>query len=302
MVVGRFSPAARLTVLALIASVAAAFVLAGCGSSSSNSSASNQVARAAFVSTSSAGYRMRFGMVLSTSALPTPITAVGTGSFNVHQHAGEIALSMNFGNIPQIASVLGSSTFLLREVINGTVVYIKFPDALASRLPSLSGKPWVKIDIAKAASAAGVPGIGSLVNNPASSDPSQFLQYLRAAGTVSKVGTDTVNGVSTTHYRATIDLDKVPNTLPAAQQGQAKTAIAGLEKLTNLHRIPVGVWIDSQDLVRRMRMAFKESLSGGQSVSTAITVDIVQYGPQPPPVVPPASQVTDASALAGATG
>ncbi len=235
MVLGRFSPAARSTALALIACVATAFALAGCGSSSSSSNASNQVQRAAFVSTSSAGYRMRFGMVLSTSALPTPITAVGTGRFNVHEHAGEIALAMNFGNIPQIASVLGSSTFLLREVINGTVVYIKFPATLASKLPSLSGKPWVKIDIAKAASAAGVPGIG-------------------------------------------------------------------LEKLTNLHQIPVGVWIDSQNLVRRMRMAFKESLSTGQSVSTAITVDIVQYGPQPPPVLPPADQVTDASALAGATG
>lgn len=302
MVLGRLSIAVRSTIVALIACAAAAFAIAGCGSSSSNSSASNQVARAAFVSTSSAGYRMQFGMQLSTSALPTPITAVGDGRFNVRQRSGAITLDMNFGNIPQISAVLGSSTFRLQELIDGTTVYIKFPTALASKLPSLSGKPWVKIDIAKAASAAGVPGIGSLVNNPASSDPSQFLQYLRAAGSIAKVGTETVNGIETTHYRAVIDLDKVPNTLPAAQKSQAQTAIAGLEKLTNLHQIPVGVWIDNQNLVRRLRMAFRESLPSGQSVSTAITVNIVEYGPQPPPVLPPADQVTDASALAGASG
>lgn len=285
-----------------LACAAGALALAGCGSSNSSSSASNQVERAAFVSTGTSGYRMRFGMLLSSSGLPQPIKAVGTGRFNVKQHSGAITLAMDFGSIPQVAQVLGSSTLLLRELISGTTVYIKLPDALAGKLPSLASKPWIKVDIAKAASAAGVPGVGSLVNNPASSDPSQFLNYLRAAGTVTKVGSETINGISTTHYRAVIDLDKVPDSLPSASKGQAQQAIAGLEKLTQLHQIPVGVWIDSQNLVRRMRLAFRESLPTGQSVDAAITVDIVAYGPQPPPVLPPADQVTDASALAGSGG
>ena len=299
---GRLSTGSRRALATGLTCLAAVGAIAGCGSSSSNSSSANQVVRAAYVSTSTSGYRMRFGMVLNSSALPSAITAVGAGRFNVRQHTGAITLEMNLGNIPQVSAVLGSSRLLLQELIDGTTIYVKLPDALSSNLPSLSGKPWVKIDLAKAGSASGVPGIGSLVNNPASSDPSQFLQYLRAAGTVTKVGSDTVNGIPTTHYRAVIALDKVPNALPAASRSQAQAAVAGLEKITNLHEIPVGVWVDSQNLVRRMRISFRESLATGQAIDAAITVDIVGYGPQPPPVLPPADQVTDASALAGASG
>ena len=301
MLLGRLRIASWATLATALACAAAALAVAGCGSSGSSSNQANQVSRAAFVSTGTAGYRMRFGMVLSSPGLPQPITAAGAGRFNVRRRSGEVTLDMSFGNIPQVATVLGTSTLHLRELIDGTTVYIQLPDALTSKVPSLSGKPWVKIDLAKAASAAGIPGLGSLVNNPTSSDPSQFLQYLRAAGSVSKVGSDNVNGIPTTHYRAVIDLNKVPNALPAASRSQAQSAIAELERLTNLHQIPVGVWIDSQNLVRRMRISFRESVQG-QSISTAITVDIVAYGPQPPPVLPPAGQVTDASSLAGTSG
>jgi hypothetical protein len=298
MLLGRFPRVSRARAGAVLACAVAAVAVAGCGSSSSTSAGSNQVVRAAFVSTSTSGYRMRFAMTLSSPALPQPITGAGAGRFNVKQRQGAVTLDMNFGSIPQIASVLGSSTLRLQELIDGTTIYVKLPTSLTSKLPSLGSKPWLKVDLAKAASAAGVPGLGSLVSNPASSDPSQFLQYLRAAGTVTKVGSEQVNGIATTHYRGVIDLDKVANTLPSSSRSQAQAAIAGLEKVTKLHTIPVGVWIDNQNLVRRMRLAFSESVSG-QSISTAITVDIVGYGPQPPPVLPAPGQVTDVSSLAG---
>lgn len=300
MQLGRFSIGRRAT--AVVAAAAIAVGIAACGGSGSSSSASNQVERAAFVSTSTSGYQMRFGMLLSSSALPQPIKAVGSGRFSIPQHSGAITLAMDFSGIPQVSQVLGSSTLVMRELISGTTVYIRLPDALTGKVPSLNGKPWVKVDLAQAAASAGVPGIGSLVNNPASSDPSQFLNYLRAAGTVTKVGSETVNGISTTHYRAVIDLDKVAGTLPSAQRTEAQGAIAGLEKLTNLHQIPVGVWIDGQNLVRRIRMTFHEALSTGQSVGTTINVDITGYGPQAPPVLPSPDQVTDAGSLTGAAG
>ena len=276
--------------------------IAGCGSSSSNSTSANQVVRAAYVSSNATGYRMRFGMTISSSALPQPVKAVGLGRFNVQQHSGALTLAMDFGNIPEVSRVLGSSTFVMRELIDGHRIYVKLPTALTSKLPALGAKPWVMVDLNKAAGSAGVPGVGSLINNPASSDPSQFLSWLRAAGTVTKVGSDTVNGIPTTHYRAVIALDKVPSTLPAASRSQAQAAVAGLEKSTNLHQITAGVWVDGQNLVRRMRMSFNEATAAGQSVDAAITVDIVDYGPQPAPVLPPANQVTDASSLAGAGG
>jgi hypothetical protein len=241
---------------------------------------------------------MHFGMVLSSGALPQPITAAGIGRVSPQHHTGSIDLAMNLGNIPQVVQALGTSTLKISELIDGTTLYLKFPAQLTSKLPSFGSKPWVKIDLAKAASSAGIPGIGSLIDNPASSDPSQFLSYLHAAGTVTKVGSATVNGVQTTQYHAVIDLDKVPSSEPAASRSQAQAAIAGLEKATNLHRIPVDVWIDGQNLVRRIRMNFRETTSG-QTVGVGITVDILDYGAQPPPAIPPPSQVTDASSLAG---
>jgi hypothetical protein len=74
----------------------------------------------------------------------------------------------------------------------------------------------------------GIPGLSSLLSNPTSSDPSQFLRYLRAtSGGVTKVGTQTVDGFQTTEYRAKIALNRAPNAFPAASRAQVRQTIAG---------------------------------------------------------------------------
>jgi hypothetical protein len=261
------------------------------------------IAKAAELSTGSSGYLMRFTLQFTSSALPAPITATGTGRFDRRAHAGSIRFNMDLSSIPQASAALGGGQLQLQEIIHGTTIYIKLPGALAGRIPGATGKPWFKIDLAKAGSASGIPGIGSLINNPTSTDPSQLLQYLRAtSGSVTNLGSSQVDGISTTGYRAEVDLDKVPDAMPAADQAQAKQAIAAIEKSTHLHQVPVEVWIDGQNLVRRMQVSFNASLPTGQSLDIRINADVLEYGPQPPPVLPPAHQVTDLSALAGAAG
>ena len=49
-------------------------------------------------------------------------------------------------------------------------------------------------------------------------DPSQALDYLRATGEVEEVGTEQIDGVETTHYRGTIQLDAVAEQVPAEQR------------------------------------------------------------------------------------
>jgi hypothetical protein len=288
---------------AAVACAAVALFAAACGSSSSTSSVTSSnaaatVAKAASASAGAAGYKMTLSMKISSPALPKPLTATGNGSFSIPDHAGSFNLAMDFSNEPQVAQVLGSSTFNIEEIIKTPLVYVKLPDALAQKIPG--GKPWLKIDLDKAAAAAGIPGLSSLTGNPASSDPSQLLQYLRAvSGSITKVGSEQVGGTQTTHYKATISLDKVPDAVPAAQRKGAQQAIASLEKLTNLHSLPVDVWIDDHNLVRQMQMSFASS-SGGQNVNTQMTIGIPEYGPQSLPSVPPDSQVTDASAFLSA--
>jgi hypothetical protein len=129
-----------------------------------------------------------------------------------------------------------------------------------------------------------------------------MLQFLRgASGGLTDVGSERVDGFQTTHYRAQIDLNRVPNVVPAAQRAAARQTITALENVTHLRELPVNVWIDGQHLVRRMRMSFSYQVQG-QALKMAMTIDIPTYGPQPAPVFPPADQVTDLNALLVSAG
>jgi hypothetical protein len=264
--------------------------VAGCGAGS----VVDPVAQAATTSTGSAGYRMTFSMTIGSSALPSAISSRGSGSFDARDHEGSLSVAADLGGKWQIASVLGASTLRLQERIAGPVVYLELPPALADKLPG--AKPWIEVNLAKAAAAAGVPGLSSLAQNPMYSDPSQMLEYLRgASGKLTDLGNEAVDGFQTTHYRAQIDLDRVPNLVPASARSAARKSIAALEGLTNLHQLPVDVWVDRKQLVRREQLSVSVS-TGGQQLRMRMTADIPQYGPQPAPALPAASQVTDLSA------
>jgi hypothetical protein len=255
------------------------------------------VAKAATVSNQAPGARMNFSLHLKTPLLPSPIVGNGSGTFDFVGHSGSLNLTIDLGSIPQVTQLLGASKLQIQEIIDRLDVYLKLPAALAHN-PASHGKPWVKISLAKAAHAAGIQGLSDLLNNPSSSDPSQFLRYLAAtSGKVTKVGSQSVDGFQTTEYRAKIDLGRVANGVPAADRAQVRQSIAALERAAHLRSVPVTVWIDGQHLVRRMVVSFGESVSG-QAVNATIQVDIPHYGPQPAPQLPPASQV----ATLGAAG
>lgn len=279
-----------------LAAVAAALAISGCGSSSVTGVV-DPVAKAATVSNRAPGARMNFSLQLKTPLLPSPIVGNGNGTFDFVGHSGSVSLTIDLGNIPQVTQLLGGSTLQIQEIIDGLNLYLKLPSALAHN-PALHGKPWVKISLAKAARAAGIQGLSGLLNNPSSSDPSQFLHYLQAtSGKVTKVGSQSVDGFQTTEYQAKVDLDRVPNGVPAADRAQVRQSIAALERAAHLHFVPIKVWIDGQHLVRRIVVSFGEAISG-QSVNATVRVDIPQYGPQSAPQLPPASQV----ATLGAAG
>jgi hypothetical protein len=291
-----------LTVGALAAAcIAGAVAVGGCGATNAAERVIDPVAKAATISNQAPGMRMALSMQVSAAALPASITASGAGTFDTAGRTGSFNLAMDFGNIPQVAQALGTSTLQLEEITDGLTVYVKVPPALAGSM-GLNGKQWAKINLASAAQAAGIPGISSLTGNLASSDPSQFLRYLRAtSGGVTMVGSESVDGFPTTHYKAQIQLDRVPDVFPAASRTQARRTISSLEQLTHIHALPVDVWVDGQHLVRRMAFTINETVSG-QSLSLAMRIDIPEYGPQPAPQLPPASQVTDLTGRIAATG
>lgn len=286
----------RATALAVVLAVAAAAVAtSGCGSSSV-SNAIDPVAQAATVSNSAPGFRLNLTMQITSAALPQAITGQGAGAFSPAARRGQLSFTMQ---LPKgIGAAFGSSGFGFQEVVDGQTVYLKLPATLASRLPA--SKPWLKVDLAQVSKAAGLSGIGSLLNNPASGNPAALLQYLRAtSGGVTKVGTAQIQGLSTTQYRSSIELDRYPNLLAPAKRAAARQAIQQLEAMTKLKSIPMNVWIDRQHLVRQLSMAFSEQLPTGAALQVAMTMQLSHYGPQPAPTLPPADQVGDLGAAFG---
>jgi hypothetical protein len=273
----------------LITAIVAIGVIAFIAFGSSSSGTLDPVAQAATASANMPGFAMRMTMRIQSGAVPQPITGTGSGHFDTQSRQGTMSFAMH----------TSQGTLDLQEVLDGTKIYVKLPSSVTGSLP-LGGKPWISIDLTKL---AGIPGAGSLLSSPASSDPSQMLEYLRAVSdSVVSEGSQKVDGVQAKHYRAQINFDKVPDALPSSVRADAQKAITALESQTHIHIVPVDVWVDSHHLVRRMEMSFNATDPSAQALSESFTIDFLNYGPQAKPAIPPSSQVTDISSILGSGG
>jgi hypothetical protein len=271
---------------------------AGCGSSSSASHGKRAPAkvtvadltRAADVSARVAGFKTVMTLQETIPGAGT-ISMSGSGSFQAGR-VGSMALNVRG---PAAASA-GLSNLQMQFVLDRTTIYVELPATLASKLPGV--KPWIEIDLAQVGKAAGIPGLSSLMNSDSQlSDPGQYFNYLRAvsSGSLEDLGTATIDGVQTTHYHAVIEPSKLPAVVPAAQRSAVEKAVAMMSK-TMPAGVPIDVWIDSGNLVRRIVVSEALTVSG-QAETVDVQEDFPEYGPQPAPVIPPASEVTNLSAL-----
>jgi hypothetical protein len=282
--------------LGLAAAVVAAFVLLG---SSSNPTV-DPIARAATVSSHAPGFRMHMSVSLSSSAFGGSITAYGDAVIDPRDHAGSMSFVMDLSSVPQAAEVLGGGTLRLDMIMNGQDIYVRIPQALLAAMPSLAGRPWFKMNLTKA---VGVPGLSSLGNDPTTSDPRQILQYLSAGSDgVTNEGQQRVDGLPTTHYHAQLSLDHLTAGLPSAEQATVSQALAKLRQTTGSSDLPIDVWVDAHQFVRRIAMSLGLHLPGSQSLQETVVADLTDYGPQRRPTLPPADQVQDATSLLSSGG
>jgi hypothetical protein len=276
--------------------------VAGCGGSTSNSTTRTiSLSRAAYVSAGSSGYQ---AVVTLTEGIPNAgqVSITGNGSFSLSSHAGSIDMRMS---IPSgAAAQAGLSNFHLQAVFVPGFIYMKLPASLAGKIPG--GRPWWQINLSQVGKLAGVPGLSSLMSGTSSlNDPGQYLDFLRATanGSVKNLGRATVNGVQATHYRAAVDLTKLPSAVPASARAGIGQLVAALEKRGALTRaFPIDAWIDSSHLIRRIQINFNQPLGTGQSAAVAMRMDFVHYGPQPAPKTPPPDQTLNLVAFLQAHG
>jgi hypothetical protein len=285
----------------LITGVGALAILAlgGCGASSSQPTGQTiSLTRAAYVSGSAKGSRVLMTMQETIPGVGQ-VNMTGNGSFSTTPRAGSMAMRMS---LPSAAAAqAGLGTLRMQMVIVPGTLYMKLPPQITSKIPG--GKPWWKIDLAKVGKLAGVPGLSTLMSGTSSlNDPGQYLDFLRAtsSGSVENLGSATVNGVQTTHYRAKIDLAKLPNAVQPSARPAVEQLVATLRKKGMTPQgFPVDAWIDSSNLIRRIEMAYSQPVSAGQAVNVSMKVDYVDYGSQPRPVVPASGQTVDLLALLG---
>lgn len=231
---------------------------------------------------------MHMAVRVTSSALSSPVTAVGSGVVDLRDRASSMSLTMNLGNDPQVGQALGGSTLRMDMLTEGSAIYVKLPAALTASLPT-SRKRWVEVDLSKLSS---VPGLSSLAGNPTASDPRQILQSLRSiSDSVVDEGPQRVDGVATTHYHAQLSFSHLADAVPSAERGAAKKALSALQQSLPTGGLPVDVWIDGNHLVRRVVMALDVNVPAGLSLDETVTLDLDHYGPQRRPVAPASDDV-----------
>jgi hypothetical protein len=263
---------------------AGALAIAGCGSSKPQPSAGPLIRRAADVTSQAPGFK---------------VSGHGTVTVNAPQHVSvEMSMAGSFdrrdrlGSLTALAQVSGRH-LRIRELISRFTLYMG-SDALPTMSRVSGGRPWIKLDISGA-----IPG-GGLSSLPTTSDPAQFVQYLKAVSTsTTKLGTARIRGVPTTGYRVVVDLSRYPSLVAPPERNRVRRTIKTLEAALGRDSMPLEVWIDRNHLVRREHLAFSECISQVHE-SIDLTMDLYDYGPQPRPRIPPASQVFDATPLASA--
>jgi len=209
------------------------------------------------------------------------MTMHGLGQFRLRP---SLAFTMNVDKM----SMGGQSMPLggLQTVYLNKVVYIKSP-----QLSQLAGgKTWLKLDLGKQAQQSGL-NLDALLNQSQQVNPAEQTKMLTASKDVRQVGTETINGVKTTHYSGSMTLSEAMAKLDAKtrQQLQKVYTQAGATK------IYFELWADGQQLPRKLTT--KLAVPQANTSSTMIYED---YGAPVSVHAPPADQVGDFSGLRGA--
>jgi hypothetical protein len=217
--------------------LALALVAAGCGSG--GSLALDPVASAADRTLDKGTGRFALQTAFTLPLLGRT-TVSGEGSFDNAKQAMDVTLNVNGLGAGMPTSV---ELRLLQQAM-----YVQLEGLPAGRqLPN--GKNWVKVDLERALKKLGV----DLANLGVGQSPTGVLAQLRGSTNTQKVGTETIDGVRTTHYRGTVD---VRDALDQATAEDRKTLQRLLDE-AKAHGVDAtsttfDVWVGDDGLVRRL--------------------------------------------------
>ena len=240
--------------------------LVACGGSDTTSL--DPVADAATKTSDVASARFQIDMTLTDPDTGGPLHMRGPGVIADHGHLMQMTLHLD--------KTKETPAFTMDGILTDDAMYLR------SRLFQIAmppGKEWLK--------ATEDDPVGEIGQN----DPGQMLDFLRGAGSVTNIGSATVRGVTTTKYRARIVLDKVVEKIPEERRARVEHAIDVLHTV-GVDEVPMTVWVDDEDLVRRMTMNWvvKNPDKPSDRFELKATMELFDFGTQAQVVLPPASK------------
>lgn len=118
----------------------------------------------------------------------------------------------------------------------------------------MDGKRWIKFDLSGTGVDEQMNQMGSA--SQADKNPATESTFLTGAKDVEKVGTETVEGVKTTHYKGTVtlaDLEKTIGDEDAATREKRQKSLEQYEKM-GVDKLTMDMWVDGDDRTKQFRM------------------------------------------------
>ncbi|WP_121748638.1 DUF1396 domain-containing protein [Streptomyces sp. E2N166] len=124
----------------------------------------------------------------------------------------------------------------------------------AEAAKEMDGKSWIKFDLSALGADKELNQLGGA--SQADKNPATESTFLTGAKDVEKVGTETVDGVQTTHYKGTVtlaDLEKSLGDEDKATREKRQKSIEQYEKM-GVDKLTMDMWIDGDDRTKQFRM------------------------------------------------
>ncbi len=265
----------------LISLAGVAVLAAGCGTQVAGGSGHTDALAAAVARTSA--QTARVAITTTTQMQSMSVSFTETGVFDFAHSRGMLSMQQPVG---------------LTELFVPPKTYVKLSDMAGAGLPR--GKSWFAISDGM----PGGPAAAMLGPFGGNGDPADLLASLTAvAGSEKEVGTTVIRGVPVTEYQVNIDPAKAVTRLP----GWERAGFQEFVKALGSGAIPVDVWVDSQDLVRRVQLSLHVPDVAGMPSAPATTgnpqlvqsADFYDFGVPVRVAAPPASEVASMPQIIG---
>ncbi|MFC6080297.1 LppX_LprAFG lipoprotein [Sphaerisporangium aureirubrum] len=199
--------------------------------------------------------------------------------------AGSVKGSMVYHQKPQVASDVTLDQISaggqnvpggVRVILIGQTAYMK-----VEMLTKLLGgtKPWIKLDLAELGRSTGVDA-GQFLAQAQQLDLQSSVKMITGSKDVKAVGTETVGGVDTTHYKGTFPVAEAVKQLSPELRQKIEP------QLSKLKNMKFDAWIDGENLPRKLQM--NGAAEGG---TFKATMQFTSFNQAAEVTAPPADQV-----------